>query len=112
MPDQEQPAPGGMVHYAHEPTGCDAWIPGVPKSVSRARMIQLIESLGIDPRRTRSLRFQREAIYVEVYALKDGNPYWDGGPTEEAATHRIAIAIEDRVVEHEDRGDNPEPQPA
>jgi hypothetical protein len=53
-----------------------------------------MKSLGIDPTQTRSLTFEPQAIYAEVFALKDGNRYWDGGSDHRIATHRIAIPIE------------------
>lgn len=127
MSDQKQPATGGIVHVAHEPKGCDVWIPGAPKSIPRARVLELIESLGIDPKETRSLRFEPEAVHVEVYALRDGSRYWGGSSDKLAARHWIVIPIADQldtaevgrsVVEavkaYENRGDgtSPSPQPA
>lgn len=122
MSDQEQPAEGGIVHIAYEPTGCDVWIPGVPKTVRRALVVELIKALGIDPKQLYSLSLEPNAVYAEVYALKDGGRYWDGGPEQKAATHSIAIPIEDQAPAS-DRSETdatqvgcddtpPEPQPA
>ncbi len=92
----EQPEPGTMQHYAHNESGCDTWIPGVPTNIPRARVLELVKSLGFDPHQTKALCFEPYAVYAEVYALKDGQRYWDGGPIEEAATHRLAIPISDQ----------------
>ncbi|HEY9375021.1 hypothetical protein [Streptomyces sp.] len=74
-------------------------IAGIPESIPRARILELIKSLGIDPKETLSLRFEPHAIHAEVRALKDGNRYWDGGPEERLATHCIAIPIADDPAE-------------
>ncbi|MGP4092950.1 hypothetical protein [Nonomuraea sp. KM90] len=101
MSDQEQPATGGTVNVAHEPTGCDGWIPGVPKTVPRARIAELIEALGLDVQHLRGLRIEPHAVYAEVYALKDGGRFWDGAwqPDSQPARHRFAIPIVDSVPE-------------
>jgi hypothetical protein len=90
MTNQEQ-------DVVYGPDGCDAWIPGVPKSVPRARVLELIEALGLDIHKLRGLRIEPNAIYAEVYAFKDGARFWDGAwrPDAQVATHRIAIAITD-----------------
>lgn len=108
-------------------SGCDVDIPGIPDSIPRARVLAFIESLGIDPKEARNLRFQPDAVHVEMYALRDGCRYWDGDSKEKAVTHHIAIPIADQldtaevgrsVVEavkaYENRGDgtSPEAQPA
>lgn len=105
-------------------------IPGIPESIPRARVVELVEALGLDPKQLRGLRLEPHALYVEVYARKDGNRFWDGAwrPDSQVATHRIAIPIADQldtaeagrsVVEtikaYETRGkgdeSGPEPQP-
>jgi len=74
-------------------------IPGVPASVPRARVLDLIESLGFDPRELVSLRFEPGGIYAEVFA--DQRPGRTGFTErwrfttdgQAAATHRICIPI-------------------
>lgn len=98
MTDQEQPAPGSMQHLDHEATGCAEWIPGVPKSVARSRILELIDALGLDTKQLRGLRIEANAIYAEVYALKDGHRFWDGSwrPDAQSATHCIVIPFVDQ----------------
>lgn len=81
-------------------------IEGIPNSIPRARVIELIEALGLNPREMQSLRMERDAVYVELYALQDGNRFWDGGPDKRAAAHRIVIPIADTLITP-----NPEPRP-
>lgn len=85
-------------HVAHDAAGCDGWTPETPQSVSRERVLELVASLGIDPQQTRSLAINPDAIEAEVYAVKDGNRYWEGdnwggGNDVQAATHRVTIPI-------------------
>lgn len=70
-------------------------IPGVPESIPRSRVVELVKSLGIDPAELVDFDLKPEALYVQVYAQRDGNRYWDGGADHVAATHRIAIPITD-----------------
>lgn len=80
----------------------DVEIPGIPESIPRARVAGLLEALGIDPKQMLSLRIEPFAIHVEVYALKDGNRYWDSGADKKGAAHMIAIPIVNGSVD-EDR---------
>lgn len=76
-------------------------IQGVPQSIPREQVLDLIGSLGFDPRELASLRFEPGGVYAEVYA--DARPRRTGftkawrftADGETAATHRICIPITD-----------------
>jgi hypothetical protein len=73
-------------------------IPGIPENIQRARVVELINALGIDVKQLRALRIEPRAVHAEVYALKDGNRFWDGAwqPDSRVATHHITIPIADQ----------------
>lgn len=102
-------------------------ISGIPDGVPRARIVELVEELGIDVKDLISLRIEHEAIYAEVYARSGGRHYWDGSWDKNIAAHVIAIPIQDApssaevgrdvvdaIKEYESRrqDDDPDPQPA
>lgn len=72
-------------------------IPGVPDSIPRACVIELVRSLGLDPRELASLELKGRCIEAAVYALDDeGHRYFeDGIPDGPVAKHHIAIPITD-----------------
>lgn len=73
-------------------------IPGIPDSITRADYLRLIESVGLDPMRLRSLEFRMDGIYAEVKASRPGK---DENPVDlidegrmEVATHRVYIRVD------------------
>ncbi|GGV34224.1 hypothetical protein GCM10010182_67640 [Actinomadura cremea] len=78
-------------------------LPGVPATISRSRVIELIEALGFDTRELAGLEFQPHAIFATVFA--DAHPdhpdyllgmrghYRFTADGETAATHRLCIPI-------------------
>jgi hypothetical protein len=70
-------------------------IHGVPAAVSRTDVLAAIETLGIDPKQISGLRFDHDAIHVEVFS--DGKPNKPGWRWthngENVATHRLTIPI-------------------
>lgn len=89
------------VAMRHETTAhgseCDSVdIPGVPDSIPRARVIELVRSLGLDPRELASLELKGRCIEAVIYALDDeGHRYFVDTPTGPVATHHISIPITD-----------------
>ncbi|WP_405149459.1 hypothetical protein OG589_14600 [Sphaerisporangium sp. NBC_01403] len=82
---------------AHGPEGDSVDIPGVPDSIPRGRVIELVQSLGLDPRELVSFEIKGRSIEAVVYALNEqGGRYFEGdGPRAEIAKHRISIPITD-----------------
>lgn len=71
---------------------------GVPESISREVVLQLIRSLGLEPRGLRSLRFGRECIEAEVLAERPGSGrrfLAEDGIS--VAVHKVSIPILDGV---------------
>lgn len=80
-------------------------LPGVPLTVPRGRVIELIEALGFDVRDLVGLEFKAKAIFAEVYAdqrpehpdylmgMRGCHRFSPDGET--AATHRLCIPIVD-----------------
>jgi hypothetical protein len=70
-------------------------IPGIPDSIPRSRVVELVEALGLDIRDLRSFSVNRHAVQAEVFARNEqGHPYMDG---EDIAIHRITIPIRDEA---------------
>lgn len=65
----------------------------VPESISRAEMVSLLARIGIDASQARSVRFDRDWIEAEVYALDDEGRKFAVG--DEIAINRIVISITD-----------------
>lgn len=68
-------------------------VTGIPESISRELVCQLIQTLGIDPDVIRSLEFHYDCICAEVPAIDT-----DGQPIVEDDTHlshQIVIPIRD-----------------
>lgn len=98
-------------------------IPGIPESIPRARIVELVEALGLDIRDLRSFSVTVHGVEAEVFARDEHGRHI---LAETIVTHRIAVPIKDgpdlaevgrSVVEtvrkYEGRDDNPpEPQPA
>lgn len=78
-------------------------IPGVPDGVTWKQLGDALRTLGLDPTDVAEAEFRKEAIYVTVYARKDGSRYFDGdrwrGTDGDVAKHRVAIPIVGRVSE-------------
>lgn len=71
-------------------------IPGVPASIPRSRLIDMIVSLGIDPNRCKEIRLDRNGIKAEVYATIPGtNQRYVNPGGNEPAMHSIHIKIDD-----------------
>lgn len=80
-------------------------LPGVPATVPRCQVVELVEALGFDVRDLAGLEFKAKAIFAEVYATrKPQHPDYLFGMRgdhrfspdgETAATHRICIPITD-----------------
>ena len=73
-------------------------VEGVPESIPRARVLALVEALGIDWHQLLHLEFGVTSINAEVYALTpDGRRYVDDRPGRESrpATHCLSIRIVD-----------------
>ncbi len=69
-------------------------IPGVPDSISRARIAELVQSLGLDVRELVSFELKVHAIHAVVYALnEDGHRYFVDD--DNVAKHHITIPITD-----------------
>lgn len=72
-------------------------IEGVPESIARADYLRLIESVGMDINRIRSLEFRADGVYVAVKARRPGENHdiltGDGFGSNECATHRIFIPV-------------------
>lgn len=68
-------------------------IPGIPDSIPRARIVELVEALGLDIRDLRSFSVTVHAIEAEMFARNEqGHRCLDG---EDIAIHRIVIPIRD-----------------
>jgi hypothetical protein len=77
-----------------EPTGIT--IPGVPKSIPRARYVEVIASLGFDPHELVSLEFRLDGIYATVRARgANGKAVVSLGSRNTLVEHRIFIPVED-----------------
>ncbi len=71
-------------------------IPGVPDTIPRARVVELVQSLGLDPRELVSCEFKGRSIDAVVFALDEqGHRYFDDSTSGAPATHRISIPITD-----------------
>jgi hypothetical protein len=68
-------------------------VAGIPASVDRARVCELVEGLGIDPAQLITLTVHLRSIEATVYAVNErGSRYAaDGSP--EPATHTLSIEI-------------------
>lgn len=70
-------------------------IPGVPESIDRKAVCDLIASLGLEPKDVISLAFEPLGIRAEVCALNEqGQRFTADG--ENVATHRLTIPIVDK----------------
>lgn len=68
-------------------------VTGIPESISRELVCQLIQTLGIDPDVIRSLEFHYDCIRAEVPAFDtDGHLIIDG---DTLVSHQIVIPIRD-----------------
>lgn len=67
-------------------------VEGVPTQISREKICEFIEALGLDPAMVIRLQVELRVIHVEVYATLDGKRFLDGN---ERARHSIAIEITD-----------------
>jgi hypothetical protein len=77
-------------------------LPGVPASIPRPKVVELIEALGLSVSDLASLEFEVNGIYAEVYAHHPDHERWPNGGAhrhtvdgENVATHRICIPITD-----------------
>jgi hypothetical protein len=120
---------------AHGPEGQPSVnIPAAPDSIPRARVLDLVKSLGIDPHELESFELTRNGVRAVVFAVDpEGRRYSDDG--ENFARHHITIPITDgpdtrkigrevvdTITDYEARmrtrdhpeppPDDPEPQPA
>lgn len=98
-------------------------IPGIPASIPRSRVVELVEALGFDIRDLRSISVTVHGVEAEVFARDEHGRHI---LAETIVTHRIAIPIKDwpghadigrsfvdAVQKYEGRdGNPPEPQPA
>ncbi|MDX3110159.1 hypothetical protein [Nonomuraea angiospora] len=67
-------------------------LPGIPESIPRARVVELVEAFGLDLRDLLSVSVQRHAIAAEVFARNEqGQRFTNDG--ENLATHSILIPI-------------------
>lgn len=69
-------------------------IPGIPDSIPRTAVIELVQSLGIDPVNAISVKLNLRSIDAEIYAVDErGHRYAVDDDT--IATHTISIPIVD-----------------
>lgn len=69
-------------------------IEGVPQTIARARVVDLVKALGIEPGSVRSLTLHPRSIEAEVTATDEqGRPYV--GEPNSVAVHRVQIEIVD-----------------
>lgn len=80
-------------------------IEGIPETITRKAMVELVESLGMSVRDLISLNFRFGAIEATMYATdSEGNRYFAGGPVPkgveryympEIAVHHVSIQVVD-----------------
>lgn len=70
-------------------------IPGVPESIPRTQMLEMLASLGLDPKDLISFRVEWNAITAEVFALNEKGSRYVADGSDSIATHSIAIPITD-----------------
>lgn len=70
-------------------------IEGVPEFIAREDYIKLIDSIGIDPRNLRELRFTRVGVYAIVFESTAQGGFVIDPDTEEPVKSRIFIPIRD-----------------
>jgi hypothetical protein len=67
--------------------------PGVPESITRTQLCELLQALGLDPAQLAECHVHRHSVEAVVYATNaSGHRYIEGS---RAAQHRISIPVVD-----------------